>query len=271
MCNVCVIESVKQLMISCCSLFVGVVVMGVVVIVVSILVVCFVLVQVSGKVVDLIYVFDEIFFIFDGVFGIVYEEVVNFDVLGYQFWKIMFFEYLGMYIDVLLYFLKDGLLVVELVLESLICLFCVIDIIVKVCDDVNVVLEVEDVEVFILVYGEIFKGVCVVMNFGWGVKVVMLEFCNMLDGKFVFLGFGKLVIDFLVQMGVVVIVSDMLLLDFGSLVDFVVYNLWLFLGYYGIENLVNVDQLFVIGVMIFVGVLKYVCGIGGLVCVMVVV
>ncbi|MTH64951.1 cyclase family protein [Paracoccus shanxieyensis] len=263
MCNACVIESVKQSMISRRSLFAGVAATGAAAIAASTLAARPALAQASGKVVDLTYVFDETFPTFDGVPGIAYEEAVNFDASGYQLWKITFFEHSGTHIDAPLHFSKDGLSVAELAPESLICPLCVIDITAKARDDANAALEAEDVEAFISAHGEIPKGACVAMNSGWGAKVATPEFRNTPDGKFAFPGFGKSATDLLAQMGVAAIASDTLSLDPGSSADFAVHNSWLPSGHYGIENLANVDQLPATGATIFVGAPKHARGTGG--------
>lgn len=263
MCNACVIESVKQSMMSRRSLFGGIAATGAAAIAASSLTARPALAQASGKVVDLTYVFDEKFPTFDGVPGIAYEEAVNFDKSGYQLWKITFFEHSGTHIDAPLHFSRDGTSVAELAPESLICPLCVIDISAKARDDANAALEAEDVEAFVKAHGEIPKGACVAMNSGWGAKVATPEFRNTPDGKFAFPGFGKSATDLLAQMGVAAIASDTLSLDPGNSPDFAVHNSWLPAGHYGIENLANVDQLPATGATIFVGAPKHARGTGG--------
>lgn len=263
MCNACVIESVKQSMLSRRSLFAGAAASGAAALAASAFSARPALAQASGKVVDLTYVFDEKFPTFDGVPGIAYEEAVNFDKSGYQLWKITFFEHSGTHIDAPLHFSKDGLSVAELAPESLICPLCVIDIRAKAADDANAALEAEDVEAFVKAHGEIPKGACVAMNSGWGAKVATPEFRNTPDGKFAFPGFGKSATDLLAQMGVAAIASDTLSLDPGNSADFAVHNSWLPSGHYGIENLANVDQLPATGATIFVGAPKHARGTGG--------
>ncbi|MFT4014987.1 MAG: cyclase family protein [Paracoccus sp. (in: a-proteobacteria)] len=263
MCNACVIESVKQGMMSRRGLFMGAAATGAAAIAASALTARPALAQAAGKVVDLTYVFDEKFPTFDGVPGIAYEEAVNFDKNGYQLWKITFFEHSGTHIDAPLHFSKDGMSVAELAPESLICPLCVIDISAKAKDDANAALEAEDVEDWIKQNGDIPAGACVAMNSGWGAKVATPEFRNTPDGKFAFPGFGKSATDLLAQMNVAAIASDTLSLDPGSSADFAVHNSWLPSGHYGIENLANVDRLTAKGATIFVGAPKHARGTGG--------
>ncbi len=263
MCNACVIESVKDSMMSRRKLFMGAAASGAAAIAASAISARPALAEASGKVIDLTYVFDEKFPTFDCVPGIAYEEAVNFDKSGYQLWKITFFEHSGTHIDAPLHFSKDGTSVAELAPESLVCPLCVIDISAKARDDANAALEAEDVEAWVKQNGDIPKGACVAMNSGWGAKVATPEFRNTPDGKFAFPGFGKSATDVLAQMEVAAIASDTLSLDPGNSADFAVHNSWLPSGHYGIENLANVDQLPAKGATILVGAPKHARGTGG--------
>lgn len=263
MCNACVIESVKETMLSRRKLFMGAAATGAAAIAAGALSARPAMAEASGKVIDLTYVFDEKFPTFDGVPGIAYEEAVNFDKSGYQLWKITFFEHSGTHIDAPLHFSKDGASVAELAPETLMCPLCVIDITPKAKDDANASLEAEDVEAWVKANGDIPKGACVAMNSGWGAKVATPEFRNTPDGKFAFPGFGKSATDLLAQMEVAAIASDTLSLDPGNSADFAVHNSWLPSGHYGIENLANVDQLPAKGATIFVGAPKHARGTGG--------
>lgn len=263
MCNACVIESVKETMLSRRKLFMGAAATGAAAIAAGSLSARPAMAEASGKVIDLTYVFDEKFPTFDGVPGIAYEEAVNFDKSGYQLWKITFFEHSGTHIDAPLHFSKDGASVAELAPETLLCPLCVIDITAKAKDDANASLEAEDVEAWVKANGDIPKGACVAMNSGWGAKVATPEFRNTADGKFAFPGFGKSATDLLAQMEVAAIASDTLSLDPGNSADFAVHNSWLPGGRYGIENLAHADQLPAKGATIFVGAPKHARGTGG--------
>lgn len=263
MCNACVIDSVKQTMMSRRSLFMGAAASGAAAIASSALSARPALAEARGKVLDLTYVFDEKFPTFDGVPGIAYEEAVNFDASGYQLWKITVFEHSGTHVDAPLHFSKDGMSVAELPPESLICPLCVIDITAKARDDANAALEAEDVEAWISAHGAIPAGACVAMHSGWGAKVATPAFRNTPDGAFAFPGFGKSATDLLATMDVAAIASDTLSLDPGNSADFAVHNSWLPGGRYGIENLAHVDQLPAKGATIFVGAPKHARGTGG--------
>lgn len=263
MCNACVIESVKETMMSRRKLFIGAAATGAAAVAAAGISARPAMAEAAGKVIDLTHVFDEKFPTFDGVPGIAYEEAVNFGKAGYQLWKITFYEHSGTHIDAPLHFSQDGLSVAELAPETLVCPLCVIDITAKARDDANAALDAEDIEAFVSTHGEIPKGACVAMNSGWGAKVATPEFRNTPDGKFAFPGFGKSATDLLAEMGAAAIASDTLSLDPGNSADFAVHNSWLPSGRYGIENLANVDQLPATGATLFVGAPKHARGTGG--------
>ncbi|WP_299846735.1 cyclase family protein [uncultured Paracoccus sp.] len=263
MCNACVIESVKQSMMSRRQLFSGAAATGAAAIAAGALAARPALAQASGKVVDLTHVLDENFPTFDGVPGIAYEEAVNFDSSGYQLWKLTIFEHSGTHIDAPLHFSKDGTSVAELAPETLICPLCVIDISAKAAEDANAMVEAADVEAWIAAHGEIPAGACVAMHSGWAAKVGTPEFRNTPDGSFAFPGFGKSATDLLAGMNVAAIGVDSLSLDPGNSADFAVHNSWLPGGRYGIENLANLDQMPAAGATLFVGAPKHARGTGG--------
>ncbi|WP_299911851.1 cyclase family protein [uncultured Paracoccus sp.] len=263
MCNACVIEHVKQSMISRRQLFSGAAATGAAAIAAGAISARPALAQASGKVVDLTHVLDENFPTFDGVPGIAYEEAVNFDTSGYQLWKLTIFEHSGTHVDAPLHFSKDGASVAELAPETLICPLCVIDISAKAAEDANAIVEAADVEAWIAANGEIPAGACVAMHSGWAAKVGTPEFRNTPDGSFAFPGFGKSATDLLAGMNVAAIGVDSLSLDPGNSADFAVHNSWLPGGRYGVENLANLDQMPATGATLFVGAPKHARGTGG--------
>ncbi len=221
------------------------------------------LAQSGGTVIDLTHAYDSDFPTFDGVPGILYEEAVNFDESGYQLWKLTIFEHTGTHIDAPLHFSRDGTSVAELAPENLMCPLCVVDIKAKAMDDANAALEAEDIEAWVSENGEIPSGALVAVNSGWSAKLGDPSFRNDAEGKFAFPGFGKSATDLLMELGAAAIGVDTLSLDPGSSADFAVHNSWLPAGFYGIENLANLDRMPTTGATVFVGVPKHAKGTGG--------
>jgi kynurenine formamidase len=217
----------------------------------------------AGKVVDLTHAYDGSFPTFDGNPGILYEPSVKFAEAGYQLWKLTIFEHTGTHIDAPLHFTADGTSVAELDPGSLIAPLCIVDIKAKAMEDANAMVEAADIEAWVSANGAIPAGACVAMNSGWAAKVGDPLYRNTPDGAFAFPGFSKAATDLLAEMGAAAIGVDTLSLDPGNSADFAVHFSWLPGGRYGIENLTNLDGLPAAGATIFVGAPKHAGGTGG--------
>jgi kynurenine formamidase len=260
MCNACIIENVKQHMLSRRALFGA----GAAVAAASVLRPAPVLAAAhAGKVVDLTHAYDSDFPTFDGNPGILYEPSVKFEDSGYQLWKLTIFEHTGTHIDAPLHFTEDGTSVADLDPATLMCPLCIVDIKAKAMDDANAMVLPEDIEAWISANGALPAGACVAMNSGWAAKVGAPEYRNTPDGAFAFPGFSKAATDLLAEMGAAAIGVDTLSLDPGNSADFAVHFSWLPGGRYGIENLANLDGLPPSGMTVFVGAPKHARGTGG--------
>lgn len=263
MCHSCVIESVRQTMLSRRSLFMGAAA-GLAATAAGLTPrVALAQAAPAGRVVDLTHVFDENFPTFDGNPGIAYERDKDITKDGYNIWKLTIFEHSGTHIDAPLHFSADGQSVAEMEPATLVCPLCVVDITAKAAEDANAMVEAEDIEAWVAANGDIPQGALVAMHSGWAAKVGTPEFRNSADGAFAFPGFGKSATDMLAEMGVVAIGVDTLSLDPGNSTDFAVHTSWLPGGRYGIENLANLDKLPAAGATIVVGAPKHARGTGG--------
>lgn len=261
MCHACVMESVKQQMMSRRGLFAAAAATGVAGLAASSA--RPVLAQSSGKVVDLTHTFTPDFPTFSGEPGISMEKTVKFDESGYQLFRVTYDEHSGTHIDAPLHFSEDGMSVDELEPETLVCPLCIIDISARAAEDPNAMLIPEDIEAFVSANGDIPAGALVAMYSGWAEKVGDASFRNDADGNFTFPGFSRPATDMLADMGVVGIGVDTLSLDPGNSADFAVHYGWLPSGRYGIECLANLAQLPATGATIFVGAPKHGGGTGG--------
>jgi kynurenine formamidase len=262
MCHACVIDNVKQGMLSRRDLFRSAAAVGMVAGTAGLMAVRPAMAQAS-KVVDLTHTYDGAFPTFDGNPGIFYEPAVKFADSGYQLWKLTIFEHTGTHIDAPLHFTEDGTSVAELAPESLVCPLCVLDIKAKAAEDANAMVEPADIEAWVSANGEIPAGACVAMNSGWAAKVGDPLYRNTPDGKFAFPGFSKAATDMLAGLNVACIGVDTLSLDPGNSADFAVHFSWLPGGRYGIENLANLDGLPATGATVMVGAPKHKDGTGG--------
>lgn len=263
MCNTCLIEDVKQSMLSRRKLFTGAAATTAAVVASGLTTARPALAQAAGKVVDLTHGYDDKFPTFDGNPGILYEPAVKFADSGYQLWKLTIWEHTGTHIDAPLHFSADGTSVADLPAERLVCPLCVIDIKAKARDDANAMVEPSDIEAWVSANGAIPAGACVAMNSGWADKVATPEFRNTPEGNFAFPGFSKATTDMLAGLDVACIAVDTLSLDPGNSADFAVHFSWLPGGRYGIENVAGLDQVPAKGATIFVGAPKHKGGTGG--------
>jgi kynurenine formamidase len=262
MCNACVIDSVKQGMLSRRDLFRSAAAVGLVSGTAGLMAARPAMAQ-ARQVVDLTHAYDGAFPTFDGNPGIIYEPAVKFADSGYQLWKLTIFEHTGTHIDAPLHFTESGTSVAELAPETLVCPLCVVDIKAKASEDANAMVEPADIEAWVSANGAIPAGACVAMNSGWAAKVGDPLYRNTPDGKFAFPGFSKAATDMLAGMEVACIGVDTLSLDPGNSADFAVHFSWLPGGRYGIENLANLDGLPATGATVMVGAPKHAGGTGG--------
>jgi kynurenine formamidase len=262
MCHACVIENVKQGMLSRRDLFRSAAAVGIATGAAGLMSARPAMAQAS-RVVDLTHAYDGAFPTFDGNPGILYEPAVKFEGNGYQLWKLTIFEHTGTHIDAPLHFSADGTSVAELPVDSLVCPLCVVDIKAKAAEDANAMVEPADIEAWVSANGEIPAGACVAMNSGWAAKVGDPLYRNTPDGKFAFPGFSKAATDMLAGLNVACIGVDTLSLDPGNSADFAVHFSWLPGGRYGIENMANLDGLPATGATVMVGAPTHKGGTGG--------
>ncbi|WP_309666588.1 cyclase family protein [Tabrizicola sp.] len=262
MCHACVIENVKQGMLSRRDLFRSAAAVGIATGAAGLMSARPAMAQAS-RVVDLTHTYDGAFPTYDGNPGIIYEPAVKFEGNGYQLWKLTIFEHTGTHIDAPLHFTADGTSVAELAPESLVCPLCVVDIKAKAMEDANAMVEPADIEAWVSAKGAIPAGACVAMNSGWAAKVGDPLYRNTPDGKLAFPGFSKAATDMLAGLEVACIGVDTLSLDPGNSADFAVHFSWLPVGRYGIENMANLDGLPAAGATVMVGAPKHAGGTGG--------
>jgi len=262
MCNACVMEGVKQSMLSRRSLFAGAAATGLAA-AAGISSARPALAQAAGRVVDLTHAYDGSFPTFDGNPGILYEIAVDFATSGYQLYKLTIFEHTGTHIDAPLHFSADGTSVDALPPERLVCPLCVIDLTAKAADDANAMVEPADIEAWVSANGAIPAGACVAMNSGWAARLGSPDYRNTPEGAFAFPGFSKAATDLLAGLDVAAIGVDTLSLDPGNSADFAVHFSWLPGGRFGIENMANLDQLPASGAAVFIGAPKHRGGTGG--------
>ena len=263
MCNTCIIEGVKETMLSRRKLFTGAAAVGAASVAAGFVSSRPLMAQAAGRVVDMTHTYDGAFPTFDGNPGIIFDPAVKFADSGYQLWKLTIFEHTGTHIDAPLHFTESGTSVDALPPERLVCPLCIVDITAKAAEDPNAMVEPADIEAYVSTNGDIPAGACVAMHSGWAAKVGDPAYRNYPEGAFAFPGFSKAATDMLAGLDVASIAVDTLSLDPGNSADFAVHFSWLPGGRYGIENVAGLDQLPAKGATVFVGAPKHRGGTGG--------
>lgn len=218
-----------------------------------------------GSVVDMTHTYDAEFPTYFGTPGIAMEQVFNFAKDGFNLFNLQINEHTGTHIDAPLHFSADGQSVDEIPVTSLVCPLVVIDIAARAADDADTQVTPDDLSAWISANGPIPDGACVAMQSGWSRRVGNPDFRNAdSEGKMHFPGFHVEAAQMLInETGAVAIAVDTLSLDHGPSADFATHYAWLPTNRYGIENLAGLDQVPASGATLVVGAPTHRGGSGG--------
>jgi len=268
MCHHCVIESVKQDMLSRRSFFRGAVASGVALsgAAAALQPAAAQTAQASAfKAEDLTQNLVENFTTYFGSQQFWLEKTNDFAKDGFNInqWRIL--EHTGTHVDAPLHFTADGKGVGELPVEDLVAPLSVIDIRAKADADADAEVTPDDIKAWTDKNGPLPEGGIVAMLSGWGQHVETDKFRNVGDdGKTMhFPGFHLEAVKQLLETSTKAIAVDTLSLDFGKSPDFIVHKTWLPAGRYGIEGIANLDRLPAKGATVIVGAQKIAKGSGG--------
>lgn len=218
-----------------------------------------------GSVVDMTHAFDEAFPTWGGAPGISYEKAFDFAKDGFNLYNLTTNEHTGTHIDAPLHFSADGNSVDEIPVSNLVCPLCVVDIAERAAGDADTMLTPDDLKAWIAANGDIPEGACVAMYSGWASKAPGAGFRNTDDeGVQHYPGFHVEAAQMLMEeTNAVSIAVDTLSLDHGASQDFATHYAWLPSNRYGIECLAGLDQVPTTGATLVVGAPKVVGGTGG--------
>lgn len=268
MCHQCVIESVKDRMMSRRSFFskaAGAAAGGAAVAFGASAAATPALADGHGKVHDMTHELSADFPTYFGQPGVSVEQVYNFADNGFNLNINTINEHTGTHLDAPLHFSADGQAVNEIPLENLVCPLAVIDIREKAADNPDAQVTPEDLKAYISKYGPIGDHSCVALLSGWDKKAGGDGFRNADDkGTMHFPGFHieatKMLIE---ETGATGMASDTLSLDFGPSGDFATHYAWLPTNRYGIECIANLEQVPASGATLVIGAPKMRGGTGG--------
>lgn len=218
-----------------------------------------------GDVVDMTHAYDETFPTYFGAPGINAEQQFKFDKDGFNLFELTIAEHTGTHVDAPLHFSADGQSVDEIPVSNLVCPLAVIDIAARAAEDADAQVTPDDIKAWIAANGPLPDGACVAMHSGWAGKTGSEAFRNADgDGKMHFPGFHVEAATMLIEeTAAKSIAVDTLSLDYGLSGDFATHYAWLPTNRYGIECLAGLDQVPASGATLVVGAPKHKGGSGG--------
>ncbi|TFL18554.1 cyclase family protein [Jannaschia formosa] len=264
MCDVCVMNAVKDRMLSRRALFRGGAAAGIAGAAAA-LTGTRALADGHGSVRDLTHPYGPDFPTFFGEPGISMEQVFNFADNGFNLFNLSINEHTGTHIDAPLHFSANGDSVDQIPVGNLIVPLCVVDIREKAAADPDAQVTPEDLEAWISDNGDIPDRACVAMMSGWAEKVDTPAFRGADDaGTLHFPGFHPDAAAMLLETtSAAAIAVDTLSLDHGPSADFATHYAWLPAGRYGIECLAGLADVPAAGATMVVGAPTHKGGSGG--------
>lgn len=191
------------------------------------------------------------------------EQIFNYAEHSFNLQQLTINEHTGTHIDAPLHFSADGTSVDEIPVSSLIAPLCVIDIAARAAEDADTQVTPDDIQAWIDANGAIPDNACVAMHSGWGSKVDTDGFRNFDGNAQHYPGFHIEATNMLLETGAGSIAVDTLSLDHGISPDFATHYAWLPAGRFGIENLANLDRVPAVGATLVIGAPKHRGGTGG--------
>lgn len=265
MCDVCVMNAVKDRMLSRRDLFRAAAVGGAVAAAAAVSAPFSAMAAVPSKVSDLTHELHEAFPTFFGQQQFFAEKLFDYAKDKFNLFELRVNEHTGTHVDAPLHFSADGLSVAEIPVANLVVPLCIIDIRAKAAENADAQLTPDDITAWTAANGDLQEGACVAMLSGWDKHVNTEKFRNAdADGKMHFPGFHVEAVQMLMETGSISgIASDTLSLDYGMSPDFAVHYAWLPSNRWGIECIANLDQLPAKGATLVVGAPKHRGGTGG--------
>lgn len=265
MCDICVINSVKERMLSRRDFFKTSAAVGAAATIGAVASAPPALAAGHGGVIDMTHKLSPEFPTFFGVPGISMEQPFNFAEHGFNLMNLSINEHTATHIDAPLHFSADGASVDEIPVGNLVVPLCVIDIAERAAENPDAQVTPDDLTAWISEHGDIPDRACVAMHSGWAGKTDGPEYVgNDADGVKHFPGFHIEATQMLLEQTTAAAMAvDTLSLDHGPSADFATHYAWLPSGRYGIENLAGLGDVPVAGATLVVGAPNHVGGTGG--------
>lgn len=265
MCDVCVMNSVKERMISRRDFFRASAAGAVAITAGGLVTGRVAMAETPQSVTDMTHTLGTDFPTFFGDQQFFEETLFNWDEHMFNLREIRVNEHTGTHLDAPLHFSADGLAVDEIAPDRLICPLAVIDIRARAEEDADAQVTPDDLRAWIDAHGDIPAGACVAMLSGWDRHVGDAKFRNADDaGAMHFPGFHLEAAQMLLEEADVAgIAVDTLSLDHGPSPDFAVHYAWLPTNRWGLECVANLAEVPAAGATLVVGAPKHRGGTGG--------
>jgi len=265
MCHHCVIESVKERMISRRDLFRTAATGAAAAAVATTLPGASALAAGHTAVADMTHELHEGFPTYFGEQQFFLEQKFNFEEHSLNLFEMRVNEHTGTHMDAPLHFSADGQSVAEIPVGNLVVPLCVVDIREKAAGNADAEVTPDDLKAWIAANGPIPDKACVAMNSGWDAYVNSDKFRNVgADGEMHFPGFHVDATNMLLEeTSAVGMAVDTLSLDFGISGEFATHYTWLPANRWGIENMANLANVPANGATLVVGAPKHRGGSGG--------
>ncbi len=192
------------------------------------------------------------------------EQLFHFDKNGFNLKQFTVNEHTGTHIDAPLHFSADGHSVDEIPIAQLVAPLCVIDIKARSAEDADAQVTPDDIKAWMSANGDIPANACIAMNSGWDAKMGTDGFRNFDGTAMHFPGFHVETVKMLMEeTPATSIAVDTLSLDYGPSPDFAAHYAWLPSGRFGIECIANLDMMPAAGATLIIGAPKHKGGTGG--------
>lgn len=261
MCDICVIESVKERMLSRRGFLRAAAAGG-----------ALAAVPAAGpalaaghsRIEDMTHTLDADFPTYFGERQFFWEQKFNFAEHAFNLGEIRVNEHTGTHIDAPLHFSADGASVDEIPVADLVAPLCVIDIAARAAGNADAQLTPDDIRAWVAAHGPIPAGACVALHSGWTRYLGTDRFRGFDGEKQHYPGFHVEAAQMLAEeTGARSIASDTLSLDHGPSGDFATHYAWLPTGRFGIENLAGLERVPAAGATLVIGAPKHRGGTGG--------
>lgn len=263
MCDICVMNSVKDKMLSRRSFFKGGAAAGIAAVGATAAATP-AMADGHSSVEDMTHTLHEDFPTYFGESQFSREQLFNFAEHSFNLFQYTVNEHTGTHIDAPLHFSADGTSVDEIPVSSLIAPLCVIDIAARAAEDADTRVTPDDLNAWISANGEIPANACVAMHSGWSSKVDTGGFRNFDGSAQHYPGFHVEATQMLLEeTEAQSLAVDTLSLDHGVSADFATHYAWLPTGRFGIECLANLDRVPAAGATLVIGAPKHRGGTGG--------